>query len=284
VSDSVVGLSRDLAYVAVARLFRRRVLAHFHSLHYGAARGARVFHVPAVRLLARLAAERIALAPTAAAELGRLGVDCRWIINPLPSEFENGAGSPREQYDGEAGSLRLLYVGTYGKKKGCDDLIEALARARAEGIDASVRFVGKEMYRGEGVELARQIEDSALEDAVEFVGVKAPEELPEFYTSADVICLPSTQEGLPMSLLEGMSFGLPALATTVGCIPDLVTSSTGVLVPPRRPDRLLEAIRLLSRDPDARARMGAAARRHVLELAAPEKLAGEWCELYAKYA
>ena len=74
----------------------------------------------------------------------------------------------------------------------------------------------------------------------------------------DIFCLPSHHEGLPIALMEALALGLPVVATDVGGVAELVTDGKeAVLVPPRSPSCLAEALVALARDPDRRARDGA---------------------------
>ncbi len=78
--------------------------------------------------------------------------------------------------------------------------------------------------------------------------------------AADVVCLPSWNEGLPNVIREAHTCGRPVVATRVGGIPEAVHSpELGILVPPRQPEALAEAVaRQLERppvDPDALARL-----------------------------
>jgi glycosyltransferase involved in cell wall biosynthesis len=80
----------------------------------------------------------------------------------------------------------------------------------------------------------------------------------------DVFALPSRYEGLPTAIVEAMRCGVPVVATAVNAVPDLVVpGETGLLVPPRRPRLLADAIRHLLDSPVTAARMAAAARVHV---------------------
>jgi glycosyltransferase involved in cell wall biosynthesis len=273
---SFVSLARDLAFIVMARIAGKTVIAHVHGSEFATHPRARFVHAPAVRLLSRVTAERVALTPWAGIQLARIGVTSKCIVNPLRIRPPDGFVASADN------RLRLLFVGTYGKAKGCHDLIDAVAKARAGGIDANLLFVGKEMYKGEEAALRGQAKRCNIEDDVEFAGLKLPDELSSYYASADVICLPSYREVLPMALLEGMSYGLPALASTVGGIPDIVeTGCTGVLVRPGAVDELTEGIRFLAGDSDRRRRIGRAARERVLSLADPATIVTQWRELYA---
>jgi glycosyltransferase involved in cell wall biosynthesis len=73
--------------------------------------------------------------------------------------------------------------------------------------------------------------------------------------------LPSRYEGLPTAIVEAMTCGIPVVATAVNAVGDVVVpGETGLLVPPRRPDLLAEAVDYLLTSPDAAARMAANAR------------------------
>src|SRR5262249_46869364 len=80
------------------------------------------------------------------------------------------------------------------------------------------------------------------------------------YAAADVFCLPSWWEAMPLSVLEAMAAGLPVVATDVGDVARLVTPDCGRVVPMRSPHVLAEALRPLLEDPQTRRRMGEAAR------------------------
>jgi len=85
-------------------------------------------------------------------------------------------------------------------------------------------------------------------------------------TAAGFFVLSSQSEGVSMTLLEAMATGLPVVATHVGGTPEVVVNgTTGVLVPPSRPDALADAMLWMMRHPDARTRMGLAGRRRVEE-------------------
>jgi len=90
-----------------------------------------------------------------------------------------------------------------------------------------------------------------LDNEVIFTSPILNREIPAFLSAAKirgVLCLPSLHEGIPRCLLEAMSMGVPVIATKVGGVPELIHhEKTGILVPPRDPKKLAEAIiRLLT--------------------------------------
>jgi glycosyltransferase involved in cell wall biosynthesis len=90
--------------------------------------------------------------------------------------------------------------------------------------------------------------------------------MPDIYRAADIFCLPSWWEAAPLSLLEAMATGLAVVASRVGDIPKIVEDGvSGLLVPPRDPSSLTEALKELCLDPERRTAMGLQARRTVVE-------------------
>ena len=99
--------------------------------------------------------------------------------------------------------------------------------------------------------------------------------------SFDIFCLPSLSEGLSSAILAAMSNRLPVVATAVGGIPELVIDrETGLLVPPRDPERLARALQELLDSPDLRKRMGESGRRRVEDYFTLEKKIRNFERLY----
>jgi glycosyltransferase involved in cell wall biosynthesis len=87
----------------------------------------------------------------------------------------------------------------------------------------------------------------------------------------DIFVLPSVSEGLPVALLEAMSWGRAIVATKVGGVPEVLSDGVdGVLVEPRRPEELAGEVASLVADESRRARLGDAARARAERLNADE--------------
>jgi glycosyltransferase involved in cell wall biosynthesis len=274
-SYTPTGLTRDLAFLSVLRLAGRKTIGHVHGFAVDVSRVRSL----GLNQLRRLTRERVVATPRGGEVLARLGIGSRCIPNPL--RFE-----PRNSGRATAGDgFRLLLVGTTGKSKGGPDLVEALARLRATGLDATLRVVGREERRGDAASLRALAQFRGVSSALDLAGLVDRERMPDEYERADVVVLPSRREGLPMALLEAMAFGRAVVATRVGGVPDLVEDGvTGVLVAPGDVDGLTAALQELAADPDRRTRMGAAARERVAAIAAPDAIARSWRELYEEIA
>ena len=169
------------------------------------------------------------------------GVDCSRYADPEP---------PHDP-------PRVLYVGLLTPRKGVLDLIEASRLFADQGVRHELRLLGG--TPDEGPAAAVPVLEAA-DGTARLLGTRAPEEMPQAYAEADVFCLPSWWEAMPLSVLEAMAAGLPVVATDVGDVSRLVTPLCGRVVPTKSPHLLAEALRPLLEDVDQRRRMGDAAR------------------------
>ncbi|MDE6859329.1 MAG: glycosyltransferase family 4 protein [Duncaniella sp.] len=147
----------------------------------------------------------------------------------------------------QSGKIRFLFLGEICERKGVWDLVEA---ARILNSD----FYGKfEVVIGGGGEkdrLSTEISDNGLEDVVKPAGWITGSAKMGYLGNADVMVLPSYVEGLPISILEGCAFGLPAISTTVGGIPDIIKDeNNGILIAPGDVAALATAMRKFIENP-----------------------------------
>lgn len=105
--------------------------------------------------------------------------------------------------------------------------------------------------------------------------------MPAYYALCDVVILPSLRDGLPNTLLEAMACGRPVVASAVGGMLDVVADGCdGLLLPARDDDAWVDALRRLLLDPEARRRLGAAARQTVQARFTVERELSSWLALY----
>jgi len=164
----------------------------------------------------------------------------------------------------------ILYVaGPNDPTKGIADLWPAflLLRERYRGL--RLRVVGEPPAGLAGVE------------GVDLVGRVPRERMPDEYRRCDLFALPTLADNTPVTLMEAMASGLPAVATAVGGIPELVIPGvTGRLVPPGDRPALAAAMEGLLADPGARRRMGAAGRQVAETRFARQRMVSELEEIY----
>jgi len=186
--------------------------------------------------------------------LVRCGVD--------PERFAPGVAASDEAAQG-GGPVRVLAVGRLVGGKGFALLLDALHALVGRGHDVALTVVGDGPSRKH---LHAQAARLGLGDRVEWVGALGQDEIRAAYARADVFCLPSFAEGVPVVLMEAMAMAVPVVATRIAGIPELIEDgASGLLVTPARSDELADAIGRLVDDPALRARLGAAGRRAVVE-------------------
>ena len=122
----------------------------------------------------------------------------------------------------------VIYVGNLKESKGCLDLLEAFPAVLARHPQARLAFVGSGPA---GPVLERRARQLGVADCVQLAGARPHEELPTWMQAADLLALPSHNEGVPNVVLEAMACGLPVVASDVGGIPEVLPKHAGVLVP-----------------------------------------------------
>ena len=147
-------------------------------------------------------------------------------------------------------------------EKGVADLLDAAMLVLARRPQTHFAIVGRGACEAE---YKRHAADLGIADAVTWTGLVGNPMEEGVYAAADVFCLPSCwQEAFGWVIAEAMAFEKPVVATRVGGIPEVVEDGvTGLLVPPRDPEALAEALLRLLDDAELRGRMGAAGRRRV---------------------
>jgi len=154
--------------------------------------------------------------------------------------------------------------------KGHEHLLRAMARLKDEGVPCTLRLAGEGSLRGK---LERLAEALSLGPTVQFLGQVPHERLLDWYRQGqiDLVVLPSLDlgnhehEGVPVSLMEAMAYGIPVVSTATGGIPELLDGGAGMMVPPQDPAALAGAIKRLVGDVALREQLGAAGRRRIEE-------------------
>jgi glycosyltransferase involved in cell wall biosynthesis len=137
--------------------------------------------------------------------------------------------------------------------KGTYDMLKAIS-------DNAAKLRGKFKLNiggnGETEKVLTFIEQNGISDIVEFYGWVSGDEKVKLLNESDVYILPSYYEGLPISILEAMSYRMPIISTPVGGIPEIVDESNGVLVEPGNTKQISEAINTFLNNKDRLQTMG----------------------------
>jgi len=176
--------------------------------------------------------------------------------------LDDDAFASGRSFDGhESKPFTLVTVAALDQPyKGIPVLLEALAELRRAGRPARLIVAGAGALLRD---FEAQAESLDVQGQIEFKGQLDQHGVRRALDAADLFVLPSLTEGLPRALLEAMARGLPAIATSVGGIPELLPAEC--LVPPRNAIALARRIRQVMDDPVARRSMGQHNRSVALE-------------------
>jgi glycosyltransferase involved in cell wall biosynthesis len=133
----------------------------------------------------------------------------------------------------------VLFVGRLDTAKGIGELLEAFASLASRRPNLRLAYVGD----GPGGDhLRSKAKHLALEDRITLIGACLSEKVAQWLAAANVLALPSYNEGYPNAVIEALSCGRPVIATNVGGILELVNENSGILIAPRNSRALAEAI------------------------------------------
>lgn len=206
--------ARKGVMVIYARMIGARVLIHLHA--------AQMHHVyrslppgwqAVVRWVFSLAHEVVVLGEASRAfVLNDLHCDPQRVHSVI-----NGVPGPRvaRRADGSHARFRILFLGNLLERKGLSDLLRALGQLQSPSAQWEATIAGGgdvEGYRRKAVELG-------LRDNVKFFGWARQDQAVELLAQADVLVLPSYDEGLPLVILEALANGVAVVCTPVGEIP-----------------------------------------------------------------
>jgi glycosyltransferase involved in cell wall biosynthesis len=185
----------------------------------------------------------------------------------------------REKLGLELNKNIILFVGNLIQYKGPDILVRAASIVVKEIPDMELIFVGSGNMRNELEEFCKKL---GVEKHVKFAGFVEERLKLLYYKAADIFCLPSimSTESFGIVNLEALACGLPIVASAIGGIPDIVKDGVnGLLVPPKNPGALADAITYLLKNEDVRRKMGKKGREMVKKYSW-EEIAGRIEKIY----
>ena len=234
--------------------------------------------------LARTADVLVAVSPEVRDELVELGVAPRekFAVIRLGIPLEERLGDPtadedyRRAYGIPAGAFVVGWVGRMTGVKDTRAVLEIVAAARAQGVDAVLCMVGDGPDRERLEQVAHEI---GIARSCFFVGYQ--EDVAGYYRLFDAFLLPSVNEGTPVSAIEALASGTPVVANRVGGVPDVVRDGVdGFLVEHGDIAGAAAKLAALAGNAGLRAAMGEAGRGHVLERYAVSRLVDDVDRLY----
>ena len=195
----------------------------------------------------------------------------------VPNGVDVNRFKPKPEGREEGGGEKPFIVGTVSRispLKDIQTLIKAAALIRGRAF-VEFHVIGEIADERYFETCRRLIRDLKVESFLHFDGYNDPL---SWYHKFDIFVLPSLSEGMPLSLLEAMSTGLPCIGSDIGGIRE-VLEGAGRLIPPADPASLASEILLLLSDPELRRELGRRARRRAEELGL-ERMIAEYRSIY----
>lgn len=188
----------------------------------------------------------------------------KFVVAPLGIDPEIFAPRPRQDTRGPAPDpIEILCVGRLTPAKGQHLLIDAVDALSRLGRSVRLRLVGG---GPDEATLREQAAQSAFAERIVFEGPINQDRIRDYYAAADIFCLPSFAEGVPVVLMEAMAMEIPCVSTQIAGIPELIRDGVdGLLVAPADLDGLVAALARLMDDAELRERVGKSGRKRVLE-------------------
>lgn len=261
---------RNSFYAIIAKLFKKKVVLHIHG------GGFKDYYNRNKTFVKSILYEVDAI--VALSEYWR-----RFFAEDLQCKnvfvVHNIIPAPNYQPKKEKNIFNLLYLGHIYEKKGIFDLVNVIKEHRDEYLDKLVLHIGGGLYEVD--RLLGILEKDNLDNVIKFEGWVSGEVKQKLLNTSDAYILPSYAEGVPISILEAMSYHLPIISTRVGGVPSIVGDENGILVEPGNKLQLKNAIDYLIHSESQRVKMGEASYKISLDYQ-PQNVIKELTLLYSK--
>ena len=254
---------RKAAFVALGRAMGMRIIVHHHGAEFvpELARRGPLYRL-AVAYVVRSAAINIVIGDawrqSLIADFGLTGSRLAFLRNCV-DDIAAKVDRIRKAQRKDNTECRYLLLANLSPRKGVSEFLEALSAMKRSGTAISAVVAGGgdvERYR-------REAQLLSLGDTCRFTGWVGRDEVIELFAHSDAMVLPSYDEGMPISILESLSAGVPVVATPVGAIPELLRDDEDcLLVSPGDVAALARAMQRLAADRAMADRLSANGRKH----------------------
>lgn len=272
---------RDGIFLLIAKICGKKVVVFFHGWDDNCERQIRRFFLPLFKLVYFRADAIIVLATIFKNRLIEMGYrkDIYVETTTVEDEMFSHAVSVIARREGcsDHNALNILFLSRIGKAKGIYESIDAYALLKQRR--SHVRFI----VVGDGDELARvrdYVASKGIADVV-FRGHLSGQAIRDVFAEADIYIFPSWSEGMPISVLEAMVYGLPVLTRPVGGIPDFFEDQKmGFITESKESEVFSGFLEQLIENPDMRRNMGEYNHHYAEEHFRPSIIASRLEEIY----
>lgn len=240
---SKASILRDPLFIGIARIRKRKMVIHLHGGNFLTAP-----HIPFYLNILLKKVFALSVPFIVLSELEKKLIKERFNctdINVLPNCIDLKDAEDFEREPNVHNPLTIGYLGRIAETKGMDYLLEACIQMKKTGIPFFLKIAGKEEVKDKYIPTFQ----NELGNHFIYEGVVSGETKNKFLKSLDVFILPSFFEGLPMSLIECMSFGVVPVTTRVGSIGEIINEeNNGLFISIRDSQSIIQQISRLNND------------------------------------
>lgn len=209
-------------------------------------------------------------------ELIKSRFKCR-NINILPNCIDLREAQNYKKGTNMDSPIVLGYLGRIAESKGIGILLQSCKILREKNIPFILKFAGKEEITGQYLNNFTDV----LDNNFIYEGIVSGKKKIEFIKSLDIFILPSFFEGLPMSLLECMSFGVVPITTNVGSISEIIKDNiNGIFIETKDSNSICEKIIYLNKNRKIMQALSAAAQESILQNFSPSNYISNLNKIY----
>ncbi|MFV2057171.1 MAG: glycosyltransferase family 4 protein [Thiohalomonadales bacterium] len=266
---------RTVLDLAILKIFGCKVVIHIHGAEFHKFLGGLG---PIKLLLAKIAfktVDRVIILSE-----GWNTILSPWIDPTKMFVLPNGTPIPDISPSEKTKPPNIICIANYERRKGQIDLLSAVSTLSYQG-PLKLVLMGEEMETGQKDALRSFVNENNLENIVDIHGPVFGDKKRPFMENATIFCLPSYDEGLPLAMLEAMSFGLPVICTTVGAIPEVIDQDiNGLLYNPGDTAALTTCLDKLLVDTPYALSVGIAGRQLIIQKYSINAIAIQLTHLY----
>ena len=182
----------------------------------------------------------------------------------------------RKEFNIIEGEITVGFIASFAPRKGHVFLLDALQKSIKEVPKIKVLLAGTGILKDKITAMAKE---KGLSKHLIFLGLR--KDIPDIISLLDIYVQPSLAEAFSISITEAMSMGVPCIVTDVGGNKEIIgDDQCGILVPPRDPDALKDAIVKLAQDATLRKKIGKAAAERITRVFNPQRYINSLEELY----
>lgn len=275
-SFSKPAIIRDSPLIVMAKIFSSRTIIHLHGGEYLLNKEMPRWMKFVLKLVLDDSTSKIVLSSLELERVRSLLGLRNLVVLPNCVELSD-AFLFKRNYEQPIG-LKLLFLGRISEQKGIEYIYLALQSLKSRGVSFTFTIAGK----GEEEELYVPKFRELLGENFEFKGVVSGQEKVNLLKESNVFLLPSFFEGLPMALLESMSFGLVPITTNVGSINNLVKNEfNGIFVEKYSATDIEMAIEKIHTDTNYMALLSRNARQHIFDNYNPQEYIRSLNQIYS---